>query len=582
MIKKLALAFSFLKRDLISLQDKVDSIDFKDGSNGIDGESPSPESVAKALIDLMPKPEKVDENKIISSVLAKIPAPRDGRDGVANTSDVAALVLAKMPKPKNGKDGKNGLNAPKLAQIVKAVDGKEGKRGPRGMQGKPGKNGASVTDLKVQNNEVFVYIDGRRKKAGEINVTRGGGGGYRPQKKWFSKQIPVTTAYELSGELRSDVVYFLDGVIDFTGTGYNIALPEGGLSFSGHSLDVSGLSCSDDNYTLFVSPEGGSGNFLGNDFFIDVSGQNSKVFDIVDSDGLHAIEFYRINYNNCASLGAIDSYRQGLEVGCGRFGGTPELTLKGAWSGGYFIDTSIVRGLDDGAYSLFKSGDSFIMQSRFKCSINLDLPSSSSFMDFSTANFPTPSTLQLVNCIVTREGLFDSLDDNITPNIQPLALSSAWSSNVGLGNTFVGGETEVITEQSTQIDSIDTFYDIEGVFQSSSLQHFDSTVSGQLRHIGLSPVEFSLSGEIDLESDSGNEISIKVVVFRSSTSTFIDGKILTRIVWTSPGSRDLANIPIRDNIILNQNDYVKLQVSSANSTSDITAEAGSFFLVNAR
>ena len=156
----------------------------------------------------------------------------------------------------------------------------------------------------------------------------------------------------LGGIIDSTKEYFIDGIIDMGST--SIEVPADGIYISGHNFDISGLTSSQDNYTLFTSPAGGSGNILFGDFFISVSGSGSKVYDIIGDTGFEAIEVNRINYNNCSSLGAIDSYRQGLETGTGRFGGTPEVELKGTWIGGYFIDTSIVRSLTDGNYSLFK------------------------------------------------------------------------------------------------------------------------------------------------------------------------------------------------------------------------------------
>ena len=131
---------------------------------------------------------------------------------------------------------------------------------------------------------------------------------------------------------------------------------------------------------MFTSPAGGSGNLLGQDFAIEITGTGSEVFDVVSDTGAEALEFSRVNYNDCTSLGTIDNYRQGLEVGTGRFGGTPELTLKGVWSGGYFIDTSIVRSLTDGAYTLYKAGTGLSMASRFRSNQNIDLPASASFL----------------------------------------------------------------------------------------------------------------------------------------------------------------------------------------------------------
>ena len=48
------------------------------------------------------------------------------------------------------------------------------------------------------------------------------------------------------------------------------------------------------------------------------------------------------------------------------------------------------------------------------------------------------------------------------------------------------------------------------------------------------------------------------------------------------GGRNVAYFAVSDNIILNKNDYVKLQVGNVNATNNITAELDSFYSVEAR
>ena len=159
--------------------------------------------------------------------------------------------------------------------------------------------------------------------------------------KTFDNLVIVKQASDLSGILDSTKDYFIDGIIDMGSQ--SISVPATGLNLTGYNFDISQLVSTASGYTMFVSPVGGSGNVLGKDYGIDVSGSSSQVYDLTDATGFNAFEFARINYNNCTSLGTINGYRQGLESGTGRFGGSPELTLAGTWLGGFFIDTSIVR-----------------------------------------------------------------------------------------------------------------------------------------------------------------------------------------------------------------------------------------------
>lgn len=397
-----------------------------------------------------------------------------------------------------------------------------------------------------------------------------------------SNTIPVESASDLSGILVSDKIYDIISHVDMAGQ--SIEIPAGGLNITGGNFGVSSLSSSEDNYTMFTSPVGGSGNLLFDNFAIKVTGTNSKVYDITANTGNEAFELDKVNYNDPSSLGTITNYRQGLETGTGRFGGKPELELIGTWSGGYFISTSLVRSLDDGSYSLFKAGAGFTMASRFRSNQNIDLPANASFLDFSDSNFTNPSTLQLDGCIISRDGVFDASDSNITPNISASNLSSSWNDNKGLPNTFEGGEAVVTSESTTTIATTATFVDLAGTWTVSDLQHFDSPSNGQLRHQGDSPREYRVTGQVVLSSTANDEVDLKVVIFRDATTSFEDGKTTRRVIDNlQGGGRDVAYFGISDKIILNKNDYVKLMVAQVSpSTNDITAEFNSYFVVEAR
>ena len=396
----------------------------------------------------------------------------------------------------------------------------------------------------------------------------------------LSNRVVVTEAADLAGLLDATKEYFIDGIVDMGSQ--SIEVPAGGLSLTGYNFDVSKLISSAAAYTMFTSPVGGSGNLLGKDYAVEVTGSGSQVYNITSATGFNAFEFARINYNNCESLGSITNYRQGLEVGTGRFGGKPQLELVGTWVGGYFIDTSIVRSLTDGAYSLFKAGAGFSMASRFRSNQNIDLPASVSFIDFSASNFVNPSTLQLEGCLISRAGVFDASDTNITPNVAASALISRWTDNNGITNTFVGGQSNISSESTTTISSTGVFVDLAGTFTASDLQHFDAPANGQLRHLGTSPQEYQINGQLVIDGGSGDVIDIKVVIFRDATPGFEDGKTTSRVINNLQGGRDVAYFVIIDNITLNQNDYVKLMVANTSDTSDITAELDSFFIVEAR
>lgn len=383
----------------------------------------------------------------------------------------------------------------------------------------------------------------------------------------------------LGGVIDSSKVYIIDGVVDLTGV--EVEIPATGLSMIGYTFDISKLICSDENYTMFKSPVGGSGNVLAVDMAFEVTGANSKVFNLVSDSGFEAFEFTRVNFNDCTSLGVIDNYRQGLESGTGRFGGKPELELKGAWIGGYFIDTSIVRNLQDGNYSLYKAGAGFSMTSRFRSNQNIDLPANVSFIDFTNSNFINPSTLDLDGCRITRNGVNNPEDTNIIPNITKGELASIWKGNQGFKNTFVGGKLTVTTEQVTTIADSVSFFDLNATYTSDDLEHFDNPSLGQLRHLGNNPREYRVFFDGIIDSGSNNVVDLKLVKWDNSASSFVDIGIQTRQINALVGARDVAFFNYVTNVELDQNDYVKYQVRNRNGN-NVTLELDASYIVEER
>lgn len=401
-----------------------------------------------------------------------------------------------------------------------------------------------------------------------------------------SSQVIVTQASDLSGTLDATKTYLIDGIIDMGST--SIEVPSGGLNLIGSTFDVSKLISSATTYTMFTSPVGGSGNLLGRDLAMEVTGSGSQVFNLVGDTGLEAFEFARVNWNDCTSLGTIDNYRQGLESGTGRFGGTPNLTLKGTWAGGYFIETSIVRSLDSGMTgALYQAGAGFTMASRFRSNQNIDLPASAAFIDFTTSNFTNPSTLQLEGCIVSRGGVFDSTDSNITPNVAAADLASNWVGNIGISNTFVGGRLTVTADTPTVINTIGVFETIIATtWTADLLEHFDDlavdTNGRGLRHLGNVPRYYEISGDLVVDGPANDEVTVKVVKYDSSAASTVDIYSQTRQINSFTGSRDVAFFSIPTVFDLDQNDYVYLEISNSTTTGNLTLEGGSVLSVKKR
>lgn len=155
-----------------------------DGAPGKDGATV--EEVVEAVLRVLPKPETVNYEYLISRVRATIPPGRDGRDGLkgdkgepgppgtsVNVSDVALITLTHI---------KNKGMIPKAADVVAEVQSKielppPGKDGRDGKDGKNGKDGRSITRVELKNNELFVWLEEQKKKVGKIELPALGGAG---------------------------------------------------------------------------------------------------------------------------------------------------------------------------------------------------------------------------------------------------------------------------------------------------------------------------------------------------------------------------------------------------------------------
>jgi hypothetical protein len=222
------------------------------------------------------------------------------------------------------------------------------------------------------------------------------------------------------------------------------------------------------------------------------------------------------------------------------------------------------------------------MQNRFLTDINADLGANMSLLDFSAANFPNASTLQIDFAIIARNGVVNAADPTITPNIDASNLSSAWIGNIGLPNTYVGGRVGVSVEATTVISTAGVFVDVNGTFASSMLVHFDNPASSQLRHLGANPRDYKIDFDLVVDGDRNREVEIKIVKWDNSASQFVDVGSQRRTVNNLAGGRDVAFFNDTLPVTLDTNDYIKLQIANNTDTSNLTAEVDSFVLVSGR
>lgn len=397
-----------------------------------------------------------------------------------------------------------------------------------------------------------------------------------PHPPEFINRVIVQSASQLVS-IDPTKEYFIDGVIDLAGA--TITVPAAGLSLRGHNFNISKIIDSTASATIFD----GSGQLDIIDMALSASGVGSKVFDLSDPTGLNSIELTRINFDDCSSLGEINKYRQGLETGCGRFGGSPELTLSGNWIGGYRATTSLARALSAGfTGSLYKAGVGFVMNSRFLSDMNIDLPAGASFIDFAPANFANPETLQLLDCIVSRNGAFDSQDANITPNINPSNTACIWRNNKGMSNTFIGGRVVVSAEAETTIVTDGVYVAVAGAWAASDLQHFSNPSNERLTNLGEGVIEFSVDIQIAVRGVGSEVCSVRIMKhnFIAATNEVVDEQ--SRLVHNLSGPTNIALIDSTENLTLLNGDYLFLEVANIGSTGNFTIEDDSSMIITER
>ena len=407
----------------------------------------------------------------------------------------------------------------------------------------------------------------------------GAGGVQWVDNEFLTSRIIVRQASDF-GVIDSDKEYIIDGEVDMGTT--PIEVPVGGINIMGLGAGVTCLFSTEDNYTMFTSPVGGSGSLNDHDIDYKVSGANSQLYALTDATGFNAVEHESVNFTDCTSLGYLDGYRQGLELNTGRFGGTPELEFRGTWLGGYRCTTSITRSLTDGAYTLFKAGAGLVFNSRFLTDMNADLNATVSLADFASANFTNTSDLQFRDCEVQRNGVRDASDVTLIPNILATDLKSSFRGNLGLPNTHVGGDSEITATALTTINTIDVFEDVAGTYTTSELTHFDAPANGQLRHIGDEPLDYKITVSASVLGTANEVLNLKLVKWDNSLASFVDIKTETSTVSNLQGGADFAYFHMIKTVSLSINDYVKLQVSNSTSTANVTAKVGTDIYIEER
>lgn len=247
-------------------------------------------------------------------------------------------------------------------------------------------------------------------------------------------EVIITEASQIvNKELDSNKVYVIDGEITI-GTGESIIVPVGGLTIQGFGFNISSLFASADNHTIFTSPVGGSGDLILSHISVTTTGTGSKVFNIEDANGTHAVEIEYTNFSGCKSLGIQKGYRQGTWTTVGVYGCDDGLQLSGNWDGYKISNTNCFGFAATG--TLFKKDVDTLFSNRLFLNVNTDFPTGAKLADFNNTNFSSNELFQVNSSIAKLNSTIN--EDNtalLIPNISANDAKSLFVGNIGLYNS---------------------------------------------------------------------------------------------------------------------------------------------------
>tara|TARA_R110002049_G_scaffold154518_2_gene319022 strand:+ start:791 stop:1360 length:570 start_codon:yes stop_codon:yes gene_type:complete len=121
----------------------------------------------------------------------------------------------------------------------------------------------------------------------------------------------------LGGDIDVDATYIIRGSVDIGSLEIEVPLTGIRMSRELHNVE-SKIYSTQDNYTMFKSQsqEIGSGDIRLDNITITTSGVDSQVYSLYDANYNYAIENYRVNYEDCTSIGKVYDYRDISEDEC--------------------------------------------------------------------------------------------------------------------------------------------------------------------------------------------------------------------------------------------------------------------------
>lgn len=395
---------------------------------------------------------------------------------------------------------------------------------------------------------------------------------------FLQTEIIVQAASQLSGTLRSDVVYVVDGNIDMGTTSINV--PEGGLFIRGSDYFVSSLYSTDNSYTMFQVDSGGaySGNVKVSMLSMWASGTSSQLFDLDNDGNSSAIEFQSCNIGDFAgattSLGEIANYRQFRTNDCGLFRVQDGLTFTGTWSGGFRISDTIVLA-QAASSTLFKVGAGLTFGGRCISDINAASvdPTTITF-DFVASNFLLDGGFQLT-------GASFAPNSSISVTTDETEVEAFFRDCVEIRNTRPGYDMEFTTQATTALTA-NTPAKAAGTTTTSNATWFTQTGNNEVTYDSSLTKDYRVKVDVTIDGGANDQINVIVRRYDDSAAAYEDIKTKSRNITNVIGAVDVAIFSFTAIINdLSENDRIEIWIENADDGTDADVVLGSEVFVEA-
>lgn len=499
----------------------------------------------------------------------------------------AKFTPAEELLPKDGRDGKDGLEGPQGPSGKDGSDGKDGRDGADGRDGvglnwlgeyKPNED-YSPNDAVFYLGSSYVCVKPTRNNPPNQSKTywnllaSAGAGGSNGRDALSEGLIPteviyVTKASDLSGDLNSNKLYFIDGQIDMGTT--SIVVPPTGLNIRGHGFGISSLYSTADNFDLFVTDGVNySGDLFLTEMDIRISGTSSRVFNLDNEENFNAIEWNTVNFIACTSLGEVANYRQGLNRNVAWISCKDGITMAGNWSGGWAALDSIVIGAPMTGV-LFRAGTGLTIGGSFRSNLNiLGIGTAGGyFCDFSPSNITLDAGFLL-------DGVRGDPAVNNLPNM-PASSTKAFIKNcVGIDNTYPGAAHEPTSTSNVVISAANTLYQITNAMTLAEDYWFSTANTNGLQLDSTQSVEVTASGTLSFSGSSNRQMAVQLRhwVDAASSYTNIGPEYQSTLNGGVAGTR-AENISFSATTNMNQNDRIEVWIKNLTDNTDISVLSG--------